>query len=130
MNYERLLNVAKALRESPNPDKFHMGEYAINCNTPACAFGHYAARKDLQDAFELHAMCDDGCCVGVTRVTDPTHSPITYDFNVVLAHFAIEREDARLLFGPDGCGGAETAIEAAENIESFVRQNRAWESEP
>lgn len=47
MNKERLLNVAKALRESTTPpDLFTMRFVMRECGTPACALGHYAARGD------------------------------------------------------------------------------------
>lgn len=59
MNIERLRNVARALREAPIPEAFDMDRYTwrsdqptmsrITCGMPACAFGHYASRTDLQD---------------------------------------------------------------------------------
>jgi hypothetical protein len=53
----RLLNVAKALRDAAEAKKFFcMRDIAIvrdDCGTPACALGHYAARRDLQATFEL-----------------------------------------------------------------------------
>lgn len=109
---ERLLNVAKALRESPNPEKFHMSAYARSCGTPACALGHYAARTDLQQAFilSLGFLCTDyGAEIAF-------HSP------KVRSHFDISREEAEELFSPDGCGGARTALEAARYVENFVRE--------
>ena len=130
MNRGRLLNVARALRESPNPEKFSMDVYAHPCGTPACAFGHYAARPDLQSAFRL----EDGTPVsaeGICRM---------YYLEDVLDHFGITIEDARELFsgGGDpfevedeyrkcGCGGAKTAIEAAEFVERWVEAHEAGE---
>ena len=60
---QRLLNVVRALRESPKPKAFSMDWYgygpneAFPCGTPQCALGHYAAREDLQDFLRLG--CDD-----------------------------------------------------------------------
>src|SRR6187551_2522759 len=51
VQYKRLMNVAKALRESPNAGRFDMGCYIHSgseeegeknwCGSPACALGHY-----------------------------------------------------------------------------------------
>lgn len=63
----RLLNVARALRESPNPKAFTMlrfvhgddsfsntvGSAADWCGTPACALGHYGSRTDLQKIVKI-----------------------------------------------------------------------------
>ena len=111
MNKERLLNVAKACRESPNPSMFTMNRYGHNCGTPACALGHYAARGDLQDEFYLSSS---GCFVahgggGVYMRT--------------LEHFGITTDQEDELFGSEGCGCAETPEEAAKYIEQFVVEN-------
>lgn len=111
MNTERLLNVAKALRESPNPEKFTMYTYGYGCRTPACALGHYAARADLQLAFELNGY---GSLVSDGRF-------VHCDAPAVLDHFGIRQDQADELFSArGGCGGAKTAVEAAEYVEKFV----------
>lgn len=126
---QRLLNVARALRESPNPDKFDMVKYGHPCGTPACALGHYAARRDLQDAFGLRAL-------STSRDLYVTHDGLTtwYDDFDVREHFRLDTYDddeeegwseAEELFGGRGCGGAKTAIEAAEYIEAFVARRTA-----
>jgi hypothetical protein len=127
MNKARLLNLARALRESPNPDRFDMGTYGHGCNTPACAFGHYAFRGDLQSAFELS---EHG------RVLDRDGRQLHYDSWRVREHFDVSYAQLDDLFaapcngGCDdeacalgGCGGAKTAIEAAEYVERFVRDH-------
>jgi hypothetical protein len=131
MNKERLLNIAKALRESPAPEKFTMDAIVHSaCNTPACALGHYAARTDLQAAFVLRPhvwgmyAADRG----------PASEFLRYDGPEVCKHFDITPTQACELFKdseedddgnelPCGCGGAKTAIEAAEYIERFVERN-------
>lgn len=123
MNKERLLNVAKALRESPNPETFSM-EFFHRCGTPACALGHYAARADLQSTFELR----EG--FGFQLAGKPAADTLMFDGEEICEHFGITQEDAYRLFRdsdddgdreiPCGCGGAQTAIEAAEWIERFV----------
>jgi hypothetical protein len=128
VNAERLLNVAKALRESPNPDKFAMYSYG-HCDTPMCAFGHYAYRTDLQTAFlltESGPELRDGECV-------------SHDDQVVLDHFEFSSEDEanqffgchvaarhareRGLTGPFLVDEAKTANEAADWIERFVAEH-------
>lgn len=121
MNKERLLNVAKALRESPNPDAFTM-ETIHSCGTPCCALGHYAARTDLQQAFYIDPTKWGFRLVGRTEEYDW----LRYDGSEVCEHFDITDDDARHLFADEteetraGCGGASTANEAAEFIERFV----------
>lgn len=113
MNRERLLNVARALRESPNPERFAMDHWALGCRTPACAAGHYAARRDLQDVFYLDArgvLCE--CRIGPLRLD----AALTR----LAIHFGVFEEDTESLFGARGCGGAQTTIEAAKYIERFV----------
>lgn len=129
MNTERLLNVAKALRESPNPDKFSM-ELIHSCGSPACALGHYAARSDLQQTFMLSPEAWGFRLIG----TGP-EDWLLFDGKEVCEHFDITEEQARELFRdsnyedygeiPCGCGGAKTAIEAADYIERFVAESRS-----
>jgi hypothetical protein len=114
VNKERLLNVARALRESPNPDQFNMSWFANHCGTPACAFGHYAARADLQSAFELRPKSDD-------LVWQKGGDDFVFvGAAAMLEHFDITKAQATELFCEDGCKYALTAIEAAEYIEAFV----------
>lgn len=131
MNYERLLNVAKALRESPNPGKFTMvSELHSDCGTPACAWGHYAARSDLQSLWTVgHPLNDDSdpdepelCSWFGVLYADG--SDASYDDDEVREHFDIDDHQHDELFSPDGCGGAKTALEAAEFIEAFVARHK------
>lgn len=124
MNTERLLNVAKALRESPAPDRFTM-ESIHACGTPACALGHYAARPDLQSEFRLQMPYGFEMANGAEMTPE-------LDGPEICGHFGISKQQALQLFsdsqdydderGPigAGCGDAKTAIEAAEYIERFV----------
>lgn len=121
MNKERLLNVAKALRESPAPDKFDMDmELHEYCGTPACAWGHYAARKDLQDVWVVKRRPTSKYFE--VLFADSGH-PADYCGESVIDHFGITWGDHTDLFDPGGCGGAETPIEAAEYIERFVARD-------
>lgn len=116
MNKERLLNVAKALRESPAPDDFDMGSYANGCGTPGCALGHYAARTDLQAAFRLAQGLTQAC----PTLQTVSGSYAAWDSKAVLEHFGIDEAQAIELFDVVGCNAARTAVEAAEFIERFV----------
>ena len=133
MDSLRLLLVAKALRESPKPERFTMDMWAHECGTPACALGHYAARRDLQSAFYLDEAGSLHSCRGHDLVYVDTHGVEIAD------HFGITPEDVCVLFEAKqwdieedtwattggGCGGAKTAIEAAEFIERWVAQEEA-----
>lgn len=121
MNKERLLNVAKALRESPNPAEFTMLLEVSGCNTPACAWGHYFFRTDLQSEFEP-IVEDDGEISSYAR-HKPSGLMCTHMSRSTLNHFDIDEDEAEELFGGIGCGDAQTAIQAAEYIERFVERN-------
>jgi hypothetical protein len=114
MRFDRLLNVARALDESPNPRDFTMNVYTHDCGTAACALGHYAARADLQDAFRLvpdmELVTADGNEIG------------HWDFEV-LDHFEINGLQAEELFAPSGCAGATTPAAAAAYIRGFVKRH-------
>lgn len=118
MNKLRLLNVAKALRESKYPTRFSMRRFGDDCGTPACALGHYAVRRDLQGIFTLnktgYLRRIKGREDGVSGVTDST----------ILRHFGITHKQAFELFrGDSGCGGALTTTQAADYIEKFVERH-------
>lgn len=124
MNKERLLNVAKALRESPNPEQFSMKRHVNTCGTPACAFGHYAARADLQSEFSINTAEDPMRfeCDGVYRLANGEAIPTGYDMREVREHFGLTPVQIDDLFCSSGCDGAKTPIEAAEYIERFVAE--------
>jgi hypothetical protein len=128
MNVERLLNVAKALRESKNPEQFSMARHVNTCGTPACAFGHYAARTDLQNEFSINTAEDsarwpsDGVYF---HHDDGGTSACGFDETAVLEHFDLSLADIEMLFGGNGCGYAKTTIEAAKFIERFVAEHGA-----
>lgn len=124
---KRLLNVAKALRESKRPSGFTMGHYCWTgsegpdetgvrhpCGTPACALGHYAARGDLQKTFKLDPEYGD------VRLRGGEEDLVWYNDGPVRTHFGLSGGEAYELFGGYGCGDAETAKQAARYIERFV----------
>lgn len=129
LHQKRLLNVAKALRESENPKAFDMtyffhgdsGTLAHNnvqvtnfeCGTPACALGHYADRTDLQRSFRNDLQRK-------TLVSTRCGYLVEYMGTAVNRHFGITADEAVDLFGPSGCGGARGPRAAARFIELFV----------
>ena len=126
---ERLLNVAKALEESPTPDAFmmelftHHGSGDHPCGTPACALGHYAARKDLQNAYDISPT-------GYIETLD--EDGVFSDrcpFNVAREHFDLSKDEADELFDAGGCGNAQTIHEASSYIRKFVAERQAAQGE-
>lgn len=123
MNKERLLNVAKALRESKRPEKFTMRRYVNVCGTPACAFGHYAAREDLQDEFSINTK-EDPCRFSDEGVHERHNGhQIMFDHEIVCEHFGSSYEELAVFFEYNGCGNAKTAEAAAEFIENWCASN-------
>ena len=113
MHKKRLLNAARALRESPNPEKFTMRRYINECGSPACVLGHYAARKDLQRTFGVDTVAR------VLYRRNPKEI-VGYYSLLVQSHFGISPWEAETLFNTSGCNGAITSDEAATYIENFV----------
>ena len=111
MNKERLLNVAKALRESPSPEDFDMGTYITDCGTPGCALGHYAAREDLQS---LLSLC------GNRDIKFREGGSAWYADSRISEHFELGTPQLEELFDCTGCGRARTTEQAATYIEQFV----------
>lgn len=114
----RLLNVAKALRESPNPQKFDMGKWGHFCGTPACALGHYAAREDLQSDFSLSFW------QGNLEFPGNDHNA------AICEHFGINANEGMELFSFWGCGDAATTLGAALYIEAFAERKWPIVTEP
>lgn len=118
---KRLLNVARALEESPKPNAFTMTDFAQQCGTPACALGHYCSRRDLQKAFKL-----GGNLVRLWPVDIKQERAIGISDRAITEHFGLSNDEDLLvseneeLFGPEGCGGAKTAKQAARYIRKFV----------
>lgn len=115
----RLLNVARALRESPAPEDFDMDFYRKFCGTPACALGHYAARRDLQSTFFFPENSRY-----IWKLVRPQFE-IFYDSPCVQTHFGLDEDESPEIFGGNGCGNAKTAIQAAKYIEKFVKNRKA-----
>lgn len=140
MNEERLMNVARAARDVHELEA-HFDMHTVHrCGTPACVLGHYVARRDLQEFFQLpiagsewirptrkewdwHWLETNSIATGVWGATR-----ILYGWmSLVAHHFDITRVQADLLFSMNGCGGAKTALEAAVFIENFIAREKGHE---
>lgn len=130
---KRFANTIISLRETRHVHAFRMADYGTeetrmtlfggtkivdSCGTPFCVLGNYAFRVDLQRSFQLWKgdLCN----------SDRNH--VDYDGPLVMAHFGITAEEAMELFGPEGCGDAQSPDEAIEYIEAFVA--RKWPKVP
>lgn len=114
---QRLLDVAKALREGRHQKRFTMEDWGGLCGTPHCALGHYAARKDLQHTFRL-------TFTGKLRMVGVTDMP---DWDRIGRYFGLSGVEAIQLFGWSGCDYAMTPQQAAEYIERFAAKK--WPAE-
>jgi hypothetical protein len=95
------------------------------CGTPACAMGHYAARRDLQRSFWLDPdgemkLAGRG---GSIKNNDSFEESCGDDY---AKHFSITERQADMLFGGEGCGNAETPKEAADYISSFIKSESKY----
>ena len=81
--------------------------YQGDCNTPACAWGHYVSMP--------HAK---------------RRKLIAYDmFTLLQTEFCITCLESGMLFGCSGCNGAQTAKQAAKYIRGFVKARQAKKHE-
>ena len=117
---KRLLNVAKALRESPDPKNFTMHSYFDVCGTPMCAFGHYAARRDLQKSFRNDPT---GRWCPVDAAGNNVEAGIIDDYSIK-THFGLNVDEQFMMFSATGCNNAKSNISAAEFIEKFVKNRQ------
>jgi hypothetical protein len=128
MNKERVLNIAKALRESPNPDRFAMYDYG-SCSTPMCAFGHYAHRTDLQSEFKMSeygpVTVDDECIDHLDpQVLEHFDFASEEEANQFFGcHIAAREAKKRGHAGPFLVDEATSASAAADWIERFVAKH-------
>jgi hypothetical protein len=112
---KRLLDVARACRETRHPRKFSMRLFSYDCKTPACALGNYAHRADLQNRFRLMPM-------GLALIDG--RRALACDSEEIRDYFSLSIPEAGELFCSTGCNDAKTPRQAAEYIEFFVDRRR------
>lgn len=115
---DRLRKVVQALREVPREQKpyFTMGRYVHDCGTPACALGHFAARRDLQRPFKILPNGSPG---------PKAEARYRGDWNLLGeagAYFGLDQDQMYELFNIDGCNYAKTPAQAARYIERFIKR--------
>lgn len=93
---------------------FSMRQFGVG-SMPCCVLGHLAVRDDLQQAFTL----TDRGSVGELTSCD-TGNEMIVDSWELGEWFGLDRDDMCELFDSDGCGEAQTALEAASYIRSFI----------
>lgn len=122
---QRLLDVARATRETSVPDNFTM-RYFGDCGSPACALGNYAVRRDLQRVFYLGKLPGSSTRLFLLSVADNglVSCLVSCNEGLVQRHFGISEAEAVELFSGVGCGHAQTPEAAAAYIEAFVA--RKW----
>lgn len=115
---DRLRKVVRALREVPPEQKseFTMVHYVHDCGTPACALGHFAARRDLQRVFKIFPNRSP------SRKAEARYRGNDWDLLSSGDYFGLERAQMNELFGPAGCDDAETPLQAARYIERFIKR--------
>lgn len=108
---KNLLKMAEILMSVKHED-FSM-EYITwpfeDCNTPACAMGHYAA--DPGTPFSL--------IEGIMYYKDRVYA-VFIDSSEVREHFCLTHIETIELFDSTGCGGALNPKSAAHYIRAFV----------
>lgn len=134
INQKRLMNLIKAVRESPIPEAFTMGCYirgnrhdtqpdggaipANWCGTPACILGHYAAREDLQKLLRVEKYGDNAYRIVYVRNGEPAE----FQDTPIHKHFGISDLQAYRLFSSVGCNEAQTPAQAITYIEELMHQ--------
>lgn len=125
----RLLNVARALRESPKPEAFDMHSY-FNisndenwCGTPACALGHFGSRRDLQSLMRPGYSNPEGFGDSLPVLFYNNNKQVDFASRTIEKYFGITSDQTYELFSMIGCGKARTVDAAATYIENFVRHN-------
>jgi hypothetical protein len=139
---KRLENLIIATKEAPRAS-FDMNAFIHDdknepelCGTPACVFGNYVARRDLQRAFKFNLRTVPaykydkmtGYPVRDTAgkmVVDDVNSHTDYEIvnadgelsgpfgREGMEHFGLEFDEIYQLFDCDGCGGAGRDVAAA-----------------
>lgn len=141
---KRLMNVVKALRDAAKNDELvkaftmrffgwsgndynKLNQKIERCGTPACALGHYAARKDLQKKFTLatrnNRKTEAGKLIWRNGVPAEFGEYARDGQMTVSEYFDISKIDVENLFNSDGCDNAKTPTDAANYIEKFVKEH-------
>lgn len=121
MDFQFLRDCITALRESPDPGSFYMGQWVRKiaseennwCGTPACVLGHYAMREAMRaPGPERRKLVDE--------ITHRAVTTIDSDSMEVTELGGLNCIQVAELFGSRGCGDAATLSQAIHYIERFI----------
>lgn len=122
LNRKAFLALIQATREA-DPEQFDMADVVHACGTPACVFGQYAARTDLQTFVTISIEPD-----GEPWTRDVSSGDYCSPFGEsTREHFGISVLDIETLFNATGCDCARTPAEAVEFLEGFYAERCAEE---
>lgn len=137
MNKEHMLTLLKANREMKHPERFTMGTYVHNretpyeingeesnppqewCGTPACVLGNFGAREDLQ---RLLCIRDESLAF-VERVERDLLNIVSYCDERIASYFDLTTNECYEMFGLDGCNEAKALDAALAYVEDFIANN-------
>ena len=91
---------------------------AWDCGTPACAFGHYTVRRDLQRTFSLDKDGDIVLCR--TKLEPYEVGGDVAELHDIREHFDITEQQQEMLFGAQGCNVAGQPEDAARFIDDWL----------
>jgi hypothetical protein len=101
--------------DSDDPERKYIDVH--KCGTPACAIGHFAARRDLQSFLTLNAKSGD-----LEFIRNNPSGGACHTAERTRKYFGLTESEAEDLFDDHGCGGAETPRMAALFIERFCNR--------
>lgn len=105
----KILDTADAEHKRRKEPRYDQSRFEHECNTPACAIGHWA----------FHNRKRWGRHYG-----DPVLNGFFNAFDSAMQEFSLKDGEDLELFDVDGCGGAKTAKEAAAYIRAFVKRRQ------
>ncbi len=132
MNKRQIERFQKLIRstEDANPTTFNMKMIAYDgdhtkhpCGTPACVFGNFAARTDLQKFIKIKVVtfAEDDLSTEIEIINSRTGREIWIDNEDVEDYFGLNENECRMLFSTDGCGNAKTPQDAVKYLKTFLQ---------
>lgn len=136
----RLENAALVLEEATNlkvdgERQFNMEKFVHFCGAPACVLGYYGSRTDLQKLMVISGTKTKvkGRFGEYRLDAQLVYRKGLYEQDIVdyyderlLDHFGLNAEQSYELFGSEGCGGANTPLQAARYIRKFIKKNPTY----
>lgn len=108
-----ILDTADAEHRKRKEPTYDQGQFTHECDTPACALGHWAAAHPRRWRFNT----------GGTPELKFAFAKVAFD--AAMDEFCLDRGEVLDLFNSSGCGNARTAKQAAKYIRNFVARREA-----